>query len=215
MHIKNEEKEEEFLNKKEMYDMEENDETKKKENFFVELIKYALLAFIIVIPFRMFVAQPFIVNGASMSPTFDTGEYLIVDRFSYHFTEPERGDVIIFRSPNNPSKFFIKRVIGLPGELVRIQNGTAHIVNTTNGDVFIIDENYLSEDIKTFSGTENVLLGNDDYFVMGDNRNASSDSREWGPVEKNAIIGRAFLRLTPPQKIHLFPGEHKTQFISS
>jgi signal peptidase I len=183
------------------------------QNFFVELVKFALLALVIVLPFRFFIAQPFIVSGASMSPTFETGQYLVIDRLSYRFGEPERGDVVIFRFPNNPSKFFIKRVIGLPGEIVRIQNGSVSIVNPTTGDSRLLDEAYLGEDIATRSGTATVLLGGNEYFVMGDNRGASSDSRDWGPVPQENIVGRAYLRLLPPTLLDILPGTHDTMFV--
>jgi signal peptidase I len=183
------------------------------QHFFIELIKFALLALVIVVPFRMFVAQPFIVSGASMAPTFETGQYLVIDRLTYHFTEPQRGDVVIFRFPNNPSKFFIKRVIGMPGEIVRIQNSTVTIVNPTTGERRVIDESYLPDGVSTRSGTETVLLGSDEYFVMGDNRGASSDSRDWGPVPRENITGRAYLRLLPPTRLSVFPGAHHTTFV--
>ncbi|MDZ4226125.1 MAG: signal peptidase I, partial [Patescibacteria group bacterium] len=97
----------------------------QRENIFTELLKFALVAVIIVVPVRLFIAQPFIVSGASMEPTFDNGEYLIVDELTYRFDEPKRGDVIIFIYPKDPSQYFIKRVIGLPTETVHIESGSA------------------------------------------------------------------------------------------
>ena len=182
------------------------------QHFFTEIVKFALLALVIVLPFRMFIAQPFIVSGASMSPTFETSQYLIVDKASYHFSEPHRGDVIVFRFPNDTSKRFIKRVIGLPGEIVRIQNNTVSIVHPTTGESLLLEEAYLPKNTQTRSGTATVLLGSDEYFVMGDNRSASSDSRDWGPVPRTEIIGRAYLRLFPPTQFSILPGAHVTQF---
>ena len=94
----------------------------KRGNFFTELLEFVLVAAIIVIPVRLFVAQPFIVSGASMEPTFDHGQYLIVDELSYRFAPPQRGDVVIFHPPKDPSQYYIKRIIGLPGETVRVAN---------------------------------------------------------------------------------------------
>ena len=129
---------------------------------------------VIVLPIRFWVAQPFLVSGASMDPTYHNGDYLIVDEISYKFKNPEKDDVIIFRYPKNPKTFFIKRIIALPNE------------------DFIID------------GKEIKLKG-DEYFVVGDNRDASSDSRIWGPVPKKLIVGRSIARLWPLNKIGLFP----------
>jgi signal peptidase I len=190
---------------------EENEDTKevkeivKESSFFGEVFKFALLAFIIVVPFRIFVAQPFIVSGASMSPTFETGEYLIVDQISYRFDEPKRGDVVIFRFPNDPSKFFIKRVIGLPGEVVQLANGVTTIIEPDSTEI-VLDEEYLITD-KTDDHVS-ITLSKDEYFVMGDNRSASSDSRMWGPVPRDNIVGRALVRLLPLTTATVFPGSY-------
>jgi len=170
-----------------------------------EIITFALIALAIVIPVRVFVAQPFIVHGASMEPTFETGEYLIVDQLTYHFEAPKRGDVIIMRYPKDPSTFFIKRVIGLPGETVELA-GTDVIIHPANGGApFTLDESFLDP-----SRIENqyatYTLTPDQYFVMGDNRVESSDSRSWGPLPKEDVVGRAMLRLFPLNRITAFPG---------
>lgn len=178
----------------------------KKESFLGEIFKFALIALVIVLPFRFYVAQPFIVNGASMSPTFETGQYLIVDQISYRFHEPARGDVIIFKFPEDTSKFFIKRVIGLPNETVELR-GTDVIVRDSEGDQIRIDEPYLlSANLKEDFLT--ITLGEHEYFVMGDNRAASSDSRIWGAVPENLIVGRAFVRLLPLSDVSLYPGQY-------
>ncbi len=174
----------------------------KRENFFTELLKFALIAIVIVLPIRLFVAQPFIVSGASMVPTFYNGQYLIVDELSYRFEDPKRGEVIIFRYPKDPSQFFIKRIIGLPGETVILSNGTVS-VQKTDGSTLLLDEQYVT---KQGSATQTYEVPADNYFVMGDNRPESSDSRTWGFVPKENIVGRAFLRLLPIQKMTLFPG---------
>lgn len=187
-------------------DMPEPTETPpQQDSFFVEIVKFSILALVIVVPFRMFVAQPFIVSGASMAPTFETGEYLIVDRATYHLEQPQRGDVVVFRYPGDPSKFFIKRVIGLPGETVQLENGVTTI-EKNEGDI-ALEEPYLVRD-RTDEGLT-ITLSNDEYFVMGDNRGASSDSRTWGPVPRENIVGRAYIRLLPPSHFGVLPGAYQ------
>jgi signal peptidase I len=181
------------------------EEQENKKSSFWETIKFIILAIVIVIPIRMFIAQPFIVSGSSMYPTFNNGDYLIVDELSYRLGEIERNDVVIFRYPEDPSKFFIKRVIGLPNETVSIQGSSITITNqegqTTLSEPFIQNQ-------MTNGGTF-YELKTDEYFVMGDNRNASSDSRSWGPVPRKLIVGQAFLRLFPVNNINYKPGDFK------
>ena len=180
------------------------------DSFFTELLKFVLVAAVIVVPLRLFIAQPFIVSGASMEPTFDNGEYLIVDELSYHLNDPARGDVVIFRYPKDPSQFFIKRVIGLPGEQVSISGGTL-TVTKADGTSAALDESYV---INKGNGTSATWrLGEGEYFVMGDNRPQSSDSRAWGPLPRNNIVGRAFIRLLPIDKAAIFPGKTDAQAI--
>jgi len=179
-----------------------------KENVFKEIVKFTLLALVIVIPFRAFVAQPFIVNGSSMDPTFNTGQYIIVDRLTYHFSSPDRGDVMIFKYPNNPKEYYIKRLIGLPGETVSTKDGIVTIKNKENPEGIVLDDSFVIKAHKT-SETFNITLGEDEYFVMGDNRAKSSDSRTWGPLDEKYISGRALIRLVPVTKISIFPGEIK------
>jgi len=170
------------------------------------LIFFALLVLIIVLPIRLYVAKPFIVSGASMFPTFDTWHYLIIDQLSYKLAPPTRGDVIVFRFPQNPSRFFIKRIIGLPNETVELNGTIVTIINDADKDGFILDEPYVSPDNN--KETDLVMqLGDNEYFVMGDNRKASADSRYWGPLESNRIVGRAYLRLFPFSDIGVLPGE--------
>ncbi len=177
----------------------------KKENVVLDVFRFAFIALLIVIPFRLFVAQPFIVSGASMDPTFETGDYLIIDQLTYEFENPERGDVIIFMFPDDTKKFFIKRVVGLPGEVIEIQNQTVTINTEENTGKFILDEPYI-DNRNTRSDFLTVVLDEEEYFVLGDNRRASSDSRAWGPVDKELIVGRALLQLLPVNKINLLPG---------
>jgi signal peptidase I len=177
----------------------------RTDSFFSEMIRFGLITLAIVLPVRFFIAEPFIVSGASMEPTFQTGDYLIVDELSYRLEAPKRGEVIIFRYPGDPSKYFIKRIVGLPGDTVLIEGGSITIKNKENPTGFIFDQSYiqnLSSDTKTYT------VGANQYFVMGDNRTASSDSRSWGNLPENLIIGRAFVRLFPPQEITVLPGDH-------
>lgn len=168
--------------------------TKKFFSFAWELVKIALIALVIVVPIRYFLFQPFIVKGESMAPNFESGDYLIVDEISYRFSGPERGDVIVFDYPKDTSQRFIKRVIGLPGETVNIENGQVRIIK--DGNDAVLDEAYLPDNLKTY-GSVNTTLGADEYFVLGDNREYSFDSRAWGVVPKKDIIGKAFLRIFP------------------
>jgi signal peptidase I len=176
----------------------------KKENAFIDIVRFSLIALIIVIPVRTFIAQPFIVSGASMENTFHTGEYLIVDQLSYELHAPKRGEVIVFRYPKDPSKFFIKRVIALPGETITIEGSTVRISNPQYPNGFILDEPYIKSMENGSDLTE--VLGDREYFVMGDNRDQSSDSRFWGVLQEERIVGRAFVRLFPPSQLDYLPG---------
>jgi signal peptidase I len=180
----------------------------KKKSSFGELLRFALIALIIVVPIRLFIAQPFVVSGASMEPTFANGEYLIVDQVSYRFGEPERGDVVIFQYPRDPSKYFIKRIIALPGETIVIRGDRVTIFNARHPDGMALDEPYVT-DMET-AATFTETLADDEYFVMGDNRDHSSDSRTWGVLEHDLIVGQAFLRLLPISGLTLLPGEPDT-----
>ena len=174
----------------------------------LDTIKFIVLALIIVTPIRMFVAQPFIVSGSSMDPTFATGQYLIVDELSYYLGDPKRGDVIILRYPNDTKKFFIKRVIGLPNETVEIQNGIVTIKNMEHPEGFAMSEPYIKY---TKNDTMTKMLGEGEYFVMGDNRAASSDSRYWGVVPRDLVVGRALVRLLPIASAAVLPGNYNNE----
>lgn len=165
-----------------------------------EFFKVLIVAVAVALPIRYFIAQPFIVNGASMVPTYENGEYLIIDEASYYFFRaPARGEVVVFRYPLQPKQFFIKRVIGLPNERVEVKNGEVRIVNDENPNGFILPEPYLPEGLYTNGDTE-VKLSDKEYFVMGDNREFSSDSRRWGTLDRRFITGRAFIRAWPLKK---------------
>lgn len=186
---------------------------KKEENFFSEILRFTLIALFIVIPIRIFIAQPFIVQGSSMDTTFATDQYLIVDQLTYRFEPVERGDVIVFRYPRDPSKFFIKRVIAIPGDTLTIDRDTVTIKNDEHPEGVVLDEPYVHEMRPDTVLTEK--LGPHEYFVMGDNRNASSDSRMWGVLRDDLIIGRAFIRLLPLSKIGVLPGKFTQAALST
>lgn len=182
--------------------------TKTTKESFWELVRFAVLAILIVLPIRIFIAQPFIVSGASMYPTFHDSEYLIIDEISYILGEPKRNDVVVFKYPKDTTKFFIKRIIGLPGETVDINGEEVTITNAENKDGFKLDQPYVENKSNT---TGHYVLEEDEYFVMGDNRSASSDSRYWGPVKENLLVGRALVRLLPLSKIDFMPGHYQEQ----
>lgn len=176
-------------------------EKNSQKNFLKEVSHLIIIAVVVVIPFRLFIAQPFIVDGLSMFPTFNDGHYLIIDEISYRFSEPTRGSVIVFKYPEDPSKYFVKRVIGLPGEKVSINNGQVTIFNTENPEGIVLNEPYVKLP-KDDTLSHELKAG--EYFVMGDNRASSADSRIWGAVPEENIIGRPIVRFIPPA---ILPGD--------
>ncbi len=164
--------------------------------FFVwDVSKIVIIALLIVVPIRYFVFQPFFVRGQSMEPSFYNGDYLIVDEITYQFRDPQRGEAIVFKYPNDPDQRYIKRIIGLPGETVEIENG--QVIVCRDGIPQVLDESeYLAESVSTIGDME-IRLDDNEYFVLGDNRSVSSDSRRWGPVPEKDVIGRVFLRAWP------------------
>jgi signal peptidase I len=174
-----------------------------------EWVQVIVIALVIALPIRFFVAEPFVVNGASMDPTFATGEFLIVDRLTYDFHSPQRGDVIVFEYPNDPSVFYIKRVIGLPGDTISIKDGCVPIQpGGSTTPAIMLDEPYVLADHASHDTGRFQKLGPTQYFVMGDNRAQSSDSRSWGPLDSKFIIGRPIVRLTPLSAISFLPGQY-------
>jgi len=159
--------------------------------FIWETTKIAIIALVIVVPIRYFLFQPFIVKGQSMEPNFENSNYLIVDELSYRFRDPQRGEVVVFRYPKNISQRFIKRIIGLPGEKIEIEAGVVMM----NGK--ILDESkYLPSGVQTTGNTQ-ISLDENEYFVLGDNRISSFDSRQWGTLPRKNIIGRVYFRAWP------------------
>lgn len=140
-----------------------------------------------------------------MEPNFYDKEYLIIDEISYRFHEPARGDIVVFRYPRNPEEFYIKRVIGLPNEKIQIKDGFVYIYNQEQPAGFKLEEPYLFSDLMTSGLNEEIIaLGNNEYFVLGDNRNSSKDSRSFGPVDKKFVTGRVLLRGWPFDRIDFF-----------
>lgn len=166
---------------------------------FWEILEVGLIALVSVFVVRTFLVQPFLVSGASMEPTFASGDYLLIDEISYRFREPERGEVIVFRYPGNENAFYIKRIIGLPGERLVFEDGGIKVFNEDHKDGLLLHEYYLPEGLKT-AGSE-IVLGANEYFVLGDNRYFSFDSRSWGSLDKKEIIGLVRLRLWPLNKV--------------
>ena len=171
--------------------------------FIWEIIEIVAIALVTVFLIRSFIVQPFLVRGASMEPNFLNSNYLLVDEVTYRFRSPERGEVIVFRYPNDPSTYYIKRIIGLPGETLVIESGKIEIINDARPEGFWLREDYLIPGTKTL-GDEKIILGADQYFVLGDNRMFSFDSRSWGFLNGKNIIGVVRLRLWPLREIQAF-----------
>lgn len=162
----------------------------------LEMIQVLAVSLAIIIPVRWFLIQPFYVQGASMEPNFFDHEYLIIDELSYRLDDPRRGDVVVFHYPNDPKQFFIKRVIGLPSETVEISDGKVRIYNEAHPNGILLDESvYLDQDFT--AATQTVTLKADQYYLLGDNRSSSLDSRFFGPVDRSHIVGRVWVRGYP------------------
>ncbi|HUZ92643.1 MAG TPA: signal peptidase I [Candidatus Paceibacterota bacterium] len=169
----------------------------------LEVLEVAAIAIGAVFLIRHFLVQPFLVSGSSMVPTFEDGNYLLIDELTFHFRAPERGEVIVFKYPKDTSTYFIKRIIGLPGERILINGGKVTVYNKANPQGLTLDETYLPSSFKT-TGSEDITLGPSEYFMMGDNREASFDSRSWGPMPANDIVGLVRLRLWPLNDLTAF-----------
>ncbi|HJN84783.1 MAG TPA: signal peptidase I [Patescibacteria group bacterium] len=170
--------------------------------FAIEIVQIVVIAAAIIIPIRFFLVQPFYVRGASMEPSYYDREYLLIDEISYRFAEPHRGDVIVFRYPRDTSEFFIKRIVGLPGDTVDVKGGEVIVTNEENAAGVILEEEY-TDHIVTTNDTH-VKLNPDEYFLLGDNRSASLDSRSFGPVKKEYIVGKVWLRGLPVSEFSMF-----------
>ncbi|MEI8344415.1 MAG: signal peptidase I [Candidatus Moraniibacteriota bacterium] len=188
-------------------------------SFLLEVAKVFIWALVIILPIRVFLFQPFFVQGASMEPNFKDGDYLVINELGYkqtdiafvgkHFftvgtmKDLKRQEVVVFRYPRNPQQYFIKRVIGLPGEQIKIAEGKVKIFNKENPDGFVLDESgYLPKGLST-GGIIDIKLSDQQYFVLGDNRANSSDSRIWGPLPKNDVVGKVLIRAWPLSKAEI------------
>ncbi len=176
---------------------------------FLENVLYIIGAVALAIIIQAFIIRPFIVSGTSMDPVIKNGQYLLVDEVSYHFEAPQRGDVIVFKAPPEPSKYYIKMIVGLPGETVKIKDGKITIINSAHPEGFTLSEPFITH--PSFdNGTYVVPQG--EYFVMGDNRSGSYDSRSWGMLPDANIRGRAILRLLPVNTISVLPGKEHYEY---
>ena len=172
---------------------------------FLEIVKIVVISAAIVIPIRLFIVCPFYVQGASMEPNFYDREYLLVDEISYRFREPERGEVVVFRYPEDPREYFIKRIIGLPGETLKIDNGGVYLLDKSTNSWTKLAESYLVSDSDTLAfEAQQVTLGPDEFFVLGDNREHSRDSRYFGPLNRRYLIGRVMFRGLPLKRVQFF-----------
>lgn len=175
--------------------------------FIIEAIKVGVFTVLTIFIVRTFLFKPFYVRGASMETNFFDSEYLIIDEVSYRVHEPKRGDVIVFRYPNDPSEYFLKRVIGLPGETITIRNGQVIVINKDFPNGIVLSEAYLRSGLHT-PGDTTATMKEGQYFVMGDNRAASWDSRGFGPIAENAIVGRVWVRGWPFDRVQAFSTPH-------
>jgi len=162
--------------------------------FILEVVQVVVIAAAIIIPVRYFLVQPFIVKGASMEPNFQENDYLIIDQVTYRLREVERGEIVVFHPPENDSQYYIKRVIGLPGESVEILEGDVVVYTEEYPNGITLEEEYIEE---YTHGHARVYLGLDEYYLLGDNRTSSLDSRTFGAVSENHLIGRVWLRGLP------------------
>jgi len=173
--------------------------------FLLDSLKILLIALAIVIPIRMLLFQPFVVKGDSMEPNYHSGDYLIIDELSYRLRDPQRGEVIVFKYPLNTSLRYIKRIIALPNETLELQNGDVYISRAGSQPVKIDESLYISDKTreawKSMLNDGPITLKSNEYFVMGDNRNYSSDSRVWGILPAQDITGRVLLRISPLEVI--------------
>jgi signal peptidase I len=167
-----------------------------------EMLKIILISLAIVVPVRYFLVQPFFVRGASMEPAFSHGEYLIVDEASFYLRKPQRGEIIVFHFPRDRSQYYIKRIIGLPGERVRIEDGQITISDAAHPEFRLLDESAYWRGVT--AGSVDAKLTENEYFVLGDNRSASSDSRSWGSLKSGQIVGRVWIRAFPLERMVVF-----------
>ena len=173
-------------------------------NFFFDFLETIVVALSVFVVVYLFLVQPHEVKGSSMEPSFLNNQYIITDKISYRFGDPQRGDVIIFKAPVNPDVDYIKRIIGLPGDKVMITKGKVFINGKMISELYLADLTPIFPNGFVQDGVE-IDVPQEHYFVMGDNRPHSSDSREFGPISKKLIIGRAIFRYWPVNDIGVIP----------
>lgn len=177
---------------------------RKVSSLILDAIEVTVIALAMFVVMYLFLFQPHQVRGNSMYPNLHDNDYLLTDKITYQLREPKRGDTIIFRAPKNEEYDYIKRIVGLPGDTVRVNDGKIYVNDE------LLTEDYLSSDSFTYGGrfwkeNQSIPVPEDQYFVLGDNRSHSSDSREWGPVPRKNIIGKAWLRYWPPEQVNILP----------
>lgn len=198
---KNKKKIEDFVDdSQDVVTIKEKNILAKVGEYFIETIKVIILAGITISVVRYFLFKPFYVKGQSMEPNYYEKDYLIIDELSYRFREPQRGEVVVFRAPSG-NDYYLKRILGLPGERIKVEEGKVVVYNDDYPQGVVVEELYLEEDTQ---GSVLLTLGDKQYFVMGDNRDSSYDSRRFGPIDKEDIVGRTFLRGWPFTRITKF-----------
>jgi signal peptidase I len=171
--------------------------------FFLDILEVVVFAIAIFLFVYLLILRPHKIKGASMEPNYPDGEYLLTEKISYYRQNPQRGDVVVFKPPVTEDDEFIKRVIGVPGETISFQNGKVYVNNQE------LEESYI--DVPTYGSTflsdgKEYTVPEGQYFVLGDNRPHSSDSRVWGPITKDKVNGKAWLIYWPITKVGVVPG---------
>lgn len=169
---------------------------RKRKSALREIIESLIIAVILAVIIRTFVFQPFYIPSGSMEPTLQIQDRILVNKFGYRFWEPQRGDIVVFKYPLNPKKDFVKRLIGMPGERLEIKDSKVYVNNK------VISEEYLPPDLR-FQDFGPVLVPENTYLMLGDNRNNSDDSRVWGPLPKENIIGKAMFVYWPLDRMKM------------
>jgi signal peptidase I len=202
------------MEQQEQYQQPNQQKTNTFKSELWDLIKGLIVYIAIYFVITTYIAQPFLVKGRSMEQTFSDGDYLIVDQLTYNFTDPKRSEVIVFHTDFIPGgserEYYIKRVIGIPGDRIVIKEGGVLLYENNAETPTVLDEDYIIDGLKTLSQEPvDVVLKSNQYFVLGDNRGNSSDSRYWGPVDKTYIVGKPFIRLFPFNSITIFANNNE------
>jgi len=173
--------------------------------FIWDLLEVVIVSAVVVLPIRQFLVQPFFVQGQSMEPNFHNSDYLIIDELTYRLREPQRGEVVVFKFPGDTSQYYIKRIIGLPGETLEIERNRIIVFNREYPGGLAIKEDYLDESSRQADlGKTKITLGEDEFYVLGDNRRSSYDSRRWGVLPRSDIVGRVWVRAWPVNAVAAF-----------